>query len=520
MKNHETLIAQAKKAARRASRSQSRSYQTCLDDVARAAGKAHWSAFLADPVDIATDAMPAHPSTSDVPTPPEPILLQQHAEGHEPPGMAPYLQMIQEPGRRRTSIRDRVMRRLGLDAGSGLVKEAIKRRIIAGVDAKNGYGGHPTLGTTIAGTPITMAELIPILAIAPPGTGKSAGIVVPAILTADGISLIVHDEWDLHVMTSGRRAQLGPVTVLSLGAAASVGSLNPLSSSWLPSDPASRSGYLNRLAEALSPSDPLVASVLSRAMAETIGKGKGASFTDVDAHLRRNRLDVVVHSALSALGPMLDPGVAECTTDDVYHPSELRRGRAPEGDPSVGTLYIVRSREDGHRQARAASVLQAAIWYHCLSHAPGEVGFDGERVGPKGILVIMDGAHHLPTMPMIATALDTGRSKKVGHMIIGPTHGSIRHIFDDSMKDGFTSLVGLEIILGQNNLQDAERIARRYPELTIGEIMSPRKGSHLLLVQNLDGPIRMRTPFFFESQSLLKLSYNPRTGRGPKPVRG
>jgi hypothetical protein len=520
MKNNETLIAQAKKAARRASRSQSKSYQSCLDDVARAAGKEHWSAFLSDPVDITSG------SSSDTPKPvePQPTPMDFRFQADEEAGRSTPPVEVGHPismiGRLRTSIGGRILRGLGLDAESDLIRQAVKRRIIAGIGAKSGYVGHPTLGATVSGTPVAMAELVPVLAIAPPGTGKSAGVVIPAILTAEEISLVVHDEWDLHVITSGRRAQLGPVTVLNLGSARSRGSLNPLSRSWLPTDPAARSGYVNRLAEALSPEDPLASSLLSEAIMERIGEAGESSFTEVARHLRLRKLDPVLHSSLAAIGPMLDPGVVECTEDDVYRPSELRRGRTDEGELSVGTLYIVRSREDGHRQARAAAVLQAAIWYHCLSHGPGEIGFDGGRVGFRGILVVMDGAHHLPIMPMLATALDTGRSKKLGHMIIGPSHGSIRRIFDQTMRDEFTSLVGLEIVLGQNNLEDAERIARRYPELSIGEIMSPRRGCHLLLVQNLAGPVRMRTPLFFESQALLSLSYNPRTHKGPRPVCG
>lgn len=514
MKNNEILIAQAKKAARRASRSQGKPYQSCLDDLARTAGRRHWSAFLSDPVDITPSAEPATASPVTTPT----ISLPDAAPDVGSRTAADH--PVRTSRRSGPTIGDRILQRLGLSAGNDLIRQAVARRIVAKEGPKSGYEGHPLLGTAIGGGRIGMAELVPVLAVAPPGTGKSAGIVIPAILTSDAISLVIHDEYDLHVMTSGRRSELGPVTVLHLGAAPSNGSLNPLSRSWLPRDPASRSSYVNRIAEALSPEDRLASAILSRSITEAIADGDGTTFAAVDRILGAGPADPLIHAARTALGPMLDPGVSECTSRDVFRPSDLRRGRSDDGRPEVGTLYLVRGREDGHRQARAAATIQAAIWYHCLSHAPGERDFDGERVGPRGILTIMDGANHLPVMPMLATALDTGRSKKVGHMILGPSHGSIRRIFDQTMRDEFASLIGLEIVLAQNSMPDAERIARRYPDLSIGEIMSPAQGHHLLLVQNLSGPIRMRTPFFFESPELLAHSYNPRTGKGPKPVTG
>lgn len=51
-KTHETLVADAKRAARRLARTRSDSYQACLDIVAQAAGRRNWSAFLLDPVDV------------------------------------------------------------------------------------------------------------------------------------------------------------------------------------------------------------------------------------------------------------------------------------------------------------------------------------------------------------------------------------------------------------------------------------------------------------------------------------
>lgn len=59
MNANEKLVAAARRAAKTLSRTSERSYQTCLDEIARSAGKSTWSAFLADPVPVDANAADA-----------------------------------------------------------------------------------------------------------------------------------------------------------------------------------------------------------------------------------------------------------------------------------------------------------------------------------------------------------------------------------------------------------------------------------------------------------------------------
>ena len=59
---------------------------------------------------------------------------------------------------------------------------------------------------------IRMGETLSILLLAPPGTGKSIGFIVPSTVELDRASLFIHDQKpELFDMTSGYRASIGPV---------------------------------------------------------------------------------------------------------------------------------------------------------------------------------------------------------------------------------------------------------------------------------------------------------------------
>lgn len=67
--------------------------------------------------------------------------------------------------------------------------------------------------------PLRMVESLSSLLLAPPGTGKSVGFIVPSIVNMDSASLLIHDlKPELADMTSGYRERLGPVFVLKWAA--------------------------------------------------------------------------------------------------------------------------------------------------------------------------------------------------------------------------------------------------------------------------------------------------------------
>ena len=65
---------------------------------------------------------------------------------------------------------------------------------------------------------LKLKETLSVLACAPPGTGKTVGIVVPTIFECDTVSMIVNDpKPELCFITSGYRAKIGPVFIINWG---------------------------------------------------------------------------------------------------------------------------------------------------------------------------------------------------------------------------------------------------------------------------------------------------------------
>lgn len=105
---------------------------------------------------------------------------------------------------------------------------------------------------------LKMPETLSALVVAPPGTGKTVGVVIPTILESPGISLIVNDpKPELCYNTSGYRATQGPVFVINWGAEDEPDkgiyypSWNPLSPSCLPPLGPGRDMYIDSMVAVL-----------------------------------------------------------------------------------------------------------------------------------------------------------------------------------------------------------------------------------------------------------------------------
>ena len=105
---------------------------------------------------------------------------------------------------------------------------------------------------------LRMAETLSVLCCAPPGTGKTAGVVIPTIFNSPGMSIIVNDpKPELCYSTTGARAKVGPVFVINWGAEdiPSEGiyypSWNPLSSNAVPQAGPDRDMYVDSMCKIL-----------------------------------------------------------------------------------------------------------------------------------------------------------------------------------------------------------------------------------------------------------------------------
>ena len=105
-----------------------------------------------------------------------------------------------------------------------------------------------------------LAETLSVLVCAPPGTGKTAGVVVPTIFESDGVSMVINDpKPELCFSTSGYRATLGPVFIVNWGKGDEpeknifYPSWNPLSPQCLPPLGPARDMYIDSMNKILVP---------------------------------------------------------------------------------------------------------------------------------------------------------------------------------------------------------------------------------------------------------------------------
>ena len=105
---------------------------------------------------------------------------------------------------------------------------------------------------------LMMKETLSTLCCAPPGTGKTAGVVIPTIFHSHGMSIVVNDpKPELCFTTTGARAKDGPVFVINWGAEDNPAegvyypSWNPLSPTALPAPGPDRDMYVDSMCNIL-----------------------------------------------------------------------------------------------------------------------------------------------------------------------------------------------------------------------------------------------------------------------------
>ena len=101
---------------------------------------------------------------------------------------------------------------------------------------------------------LKLSETLSVLVCAPPGTGKTVGVVVPTIFECDTVSMIVNDpKPELCYITSGYRAQIGPVFIMNWGKEDNPDknefypSWNPLSPGTIPPQGPDRDMYIDSM---------------------------------------------------------------------------------------------------------------------------------------------------------------------------------------------------------------------------------------------------------------------------------
>jgi len=126
------------------------------------------------------------------------------------------------------------------------------------IEAMGLFGGFMMVLGYFDKKPLKMNECLSALCLAPPGTGKTAGVVVPTILECDSVSMIINDpKPELKQQTSAYRSTIGPVFIMNWAGQDDPArgiyypSWNPLSPEHVPFNPEQRDLYIDAICKTL-----------------------------------------------------------------------------------------------------------------------------------------------------------------------------------------------------------------------------------------------------------------------------
>ncbi len=168
--------------------------------------------------------------------------------------------------------------------------------------------------------PLKMDECLSTLLLAPAGTGKTVGVVMPTILGCDDVSMIINDpKPELIYSTSMYRATLGPVFIFDWGARDEPEkgiyrpAWNPLSPENMPLDDEGRNTYLQIIVNTL------------------VEEAKGSA----DPHWSQSG-----RAALSGFLNFIISKVERAKADDYFY-SRLQSGEFDQEDASILSDYYL-----------------------------------------------------------------------------------------------------------------------------------------------------------------------------------
>lgn len=139
-------------------------------------------------------------------------------------------------------------------------KKSSKKAAEADIKAMGLLDGFMMVLGYFKGKPLRMNETLSALCLAPPGTGKTSGIVLPTIFDCPGTSMIINDpKPELDRDSSGYRATIGPVFIMNWAGQDEpergiyYPSWNPLSPGHVPFNAAQRDLYIDSICNVLVP---------------------------------------------------------------------------------------------------------------------------------------------------------------------------------------------------------------------------------------------------------------------------
>jgi len=182
--------------------------------------------------------------------------------------------------------------------------------------------------------PLMMNECLSALCVAPPGTGKTEGVVIPTIFECNNVSMIINDpKPELKQKTSGYRATVGPVFIMNWAGQDDpergiyYPSWNPLSPEHVPFNSEQRDLYIDAICNVLVPD---------------------ATGSSADPHWT-----ITGRAGLSGMIQFIVSKVERAKADDYFY-SRIKSGTFDSDDAAVLSDYYLSMIDDPNAFAAAA----------------------------------------------------------------------------------------------------------------------------------------------------------------------
>jgi type IV secretion system protein VirD4 len=364
------------------------------------------------------------------------------------------------------------------------------------------------------------------LLLAPAGTGKTRGTIIPTVLSYKG-SVIVHDpKGEVFDNTAGHRAKLGRVYRVEWSSPARSLCWNPLSPGNLPSDAGGRGNAVDRLCAVAIPGDPssfwissprlalsaitlflvyeaerkggaeatfsgaltwIAAGMADSAAEDPMAKHfeRAAGIAEIERYPERiatglrlvaqmnykTRADVI-GTINASLGIFLNSSVAAVTSRSDF---TLRDLRGANGKPA--SLYIVVPQNDMAAFAPVTGMLVEMASMELLSRKAAK--------GESSVLFVLDEARFLPPLDAISDGPSIGRGYGVHYLICAQDYGQLKMVYGPNKVDNIVTNTAFKIVLAQNHVETAEFVSRTIGNTTRRRHTSGRQFS-------LSNPTAMR----------------------------
>ena len=356
------------------------------------------------------------------------------------------------------------------------------------------------------------------LLLAPAGTGKTRGTIIPTVLSYKG-SVIVHDpKGEVYDNSAGFRAKLGRVLRIEWSSPSRSLCWNPLSAGNLPNDAGDRGNAVDRLCAVAIPGDPksfwissprLALSAitlflvyesertggaeatfsgaltwLAAGMAQAAEEDplavhfeRAAGIAEIEGYPERiatglrliaqlnykTRADVI-GTINASLGIFLNSSVAAVTSRSDF---TLRDLRGTGGKPA--SLYIVVPQNDMAAFAPVTGMLVEMASMELLSRQAAK--------GESSVLFVLDEARFLPPLDAISDGPSIGRGYGVHYLICAQDYGQLRMVYGPNKVDNIITNTAYKIVLAQNHVETAEFVSRTIGNTTRRRHTSGRQWS-------------------------------------------